>query len=455
MRHYHIIFLLLVIAFANTKSQQLTKLFKIPDWTEIEYQNNDTLFALHYGYWVYKCSASSGSKIDSFKLQISPNPSYNEEARGLCWDGSNLWISEWGTDSLYKIDTKNGKVIHKIKSPGSGPQGLAYGAGALWHTDEYQKTIFKINPLTGTIIKQLPIAESSGWFIGVAYYNGKLWLSNHINRKIYQIDTSNGAILNTFVLPSGLQPVELTMKSNDLHIGTIESGGHFVYNYSTNNTFTVYPNQHTVIVGDSAKRMLPVKLSKGYYTITTEVISKPHAGGDIDGVFFWATTGENSAKWPAGHAVYETFRDNQSVSLFSPTGFDGYLFFMDGGNLSDNFGSVSITFKLDSIGTTSIGSNEGEKIPLQFHLSQNFPNPFNPTTNIRYEIKKENYVTINIYDMIGRTIKTLITEFQPSGNYTITWDGKNENGELVATGTYLYQLKIGEQAETKKMILIK
>ncbi|MFC1569035.1 sugar-binding protein [bacterium] len=85
-----------------------------------------------------------------------------------------------------------------------------------------------------------------------------------------------------------------------------------------------------------------------------------------------------------------------------------------------------------------------------FHLAQNFPNPFNPSTTIRYTVPKTCSVTLTIYDLLGKEITTLINETRKPGEYSVVWDGQGH-----AAGIYLYQLKAGEYIETKKLILQK
>ena len=88
-------------------------------------------------------------------------------------------------------------------------------------------------------------------------------------------------------------------------------------------------------------------------------------------------------------------------------------------------------------------------------LSNNYPNPFNPSTNIQYSIDNSDNVSIIIYDINGNQIKSLVNEYKSSGYYNISWNGKDENGELVSAGIYFYMLKTGAQLLTKKMILLK
>lgn len=93
--------------------------------------------------------------------------------------------------------------------------------------------------------------------------------------------------------------------------------------------------------------------------------------------------------------------------------------------------------------------------PTSFQLNQNYPNPFNPTTSISYQVQLSGDVTLNIYDVLGNRIKTLVNESKPVGDYQIKWDGTNQNGERLSSGQYFYQLKVGDFVSTKKMVLLK
>ena len=88
--------------------------------------------------------------------------------------------------------------------------------------------------------------------------------------------------------------------------------------------------------------------------------------------------------------------------------------------------------------------------PNSYDLFQNYPNPFNPSTIIKYSIPKEENVTLKIYDVLGREIKTLVNEAKPAGNYEVEFDGSN-----LSSGIYFYQIQTGDYTETKKMLLLK
>ena len=98
-------------------------------------------------------------------------------------------------------------------------------------------------------------------------------------------------------------------------------------------------------------------------------------------------------------------------------------------------------------------------IPTEFAL-QNFPNPFNPETWIPYQLAENADVSINIYNVSGKVIKTLHLGQKEAGFYmtrskSAYWDGRNKSGERVASGVYFYQLKAGEFSAVRKMVIMK
>jgi D-alanyl-D-alanine carboxypeptidase len=94
-------------------------------------------------------------------------------------------------------------------------------------------------------------------------------------------------------------------------------------------------------------------------------------------------------------------------------------------------------------------------VPNPFLLDQNWPNPFNPSTNISFTLEKADIVHLNIYNILGEKIKTLMSGEQSIGKHSFIWNGKNDYGISVSSGTYIYRLKVGQLTETKQMILIR
>ncbi len=109
------------------------------------------------------------------------------------------------------------------------------------------------------------------------------------------------------------------------------------------------------------------------------------------------------------------------------------------------------TYPTLSLDEWDISSNISNKI----HLGQNFPNPFNPLTNIKYELYKEEFVKVTVHDILGNTVKNLLKTRQTSGNKSLKWNATDNHGMKVPAGVYFYSIEAGDYRQTKKMILLK
>ena len=95
-------------------------------------------------------------------------------------------------------------------------------------------------------------------------------------------------------------------------------------------------------------------------------------------------------------------------------------------------------------------------VPMEFALNQNYPNPFNPSTMIRYQLPEQTMVTIAIYDLMGRKVRTLVPgETQLAGYRQVVWNATNDFGQPVSAGMYIYTIQAGTYRMTKKMVLMK
>jgi len=108
-----------------------------------------------------------------------------------------------------------------------------------------------------------------------------------------------------------------------------------------------------------------------------------------------------------------------------------------------------------NVGYHVLGVGDKNLLPMVFALYQNYPNPFNPITKINYDLPEQSDVTITIYDMLGRQVKTLVNQTQDAGYKSIIWNATNNYGKPVSAGIYLYQIYAGNNMQTKKMVLLK
>ncbi len=125
-------------------------------------------------------------------------------------------------------------------------------------------------------------------------------------------------------------------------------------------------------------------------------------------------------------------------------------------------GFTEVILQNSETGTVQILGDSGtntateEEIEAALHrLFQNYPNPFHTSTTIAYEVEKAGPVTVMVYDVLGRRVRTLVDETQPVGTYQAVWDGRDGGGQPVAAGTYFYRLRVGQATTSKQAIHIK
>ncbi|HGY56554.1 MAG TPA: T9SS type A sorting domain-containing protein [Caldithrix abyssi] len=120
----------------------------------------------------------------------------------------------------------------------------------------------------------------------------------------------------------------------------------------------------------------------------------------------------------------------------------------------DSLQSWIVMVENDSV-MTGIAVEPGRQVLKTYTLHQNYPNPFNPTTTIAYELATTENISLKIYDVLGREVKTLVNGVVPAGKHTISWDGTNNAGNKVSSGVYIYSLEVGNHKLHKRMTLMK
>ena len=110
---------------------------------------------------------------------------------------------------------------------------------------------------------------------------------------------------------------------------------------------------------------------------------------------------------------------------------------------------------LEFQGPNNTSSDDVTVTPVLDLLSQNYPNPFNPTTTIAYNMIEEGNVSIEVFNIKGQKVTTLINEHMTVGDHTLVWDGTDNNNQTVSSGMYFYKMKASNYTSTKKMILMK
>ena len=174
----------------------------------------------------------------------------------------------------------------------------------------------------------------------------------------------------------------------------------------------------------------------------------------------WVSTPIDSLSIAEGQLFFIAIRylnETYSVSYDNGGPLSGRSYYSDDGvnfsNILSSYGNANIRAKIRT--NNIMHANSGDLLPDKFKLDNNYPNPFNPVTSLRYDLPEDGLVNITIYDMMGRIVKTLVNSSQTAGYKTIRWNATNDRNEPVSAGLYLYTIQAGEFRQTKKMVLIK
>ncbi len=166
------------------------------------------------------------------------------------------------------------------------------------------------------------------------------------------------------------------------------------------------------------------------------------------------------------HGAYGTWSSDHKITvadlLSSGQGLTVAFGVMDDHTI-DRFHHITFGYTLKQSGAdinayynTPTGINAPMENPTSHSLAQNYPNPFNPATKIFFSLTKESPVSLQVYDMMGRVVATLVNEeVLPAGNHAVVWNGRTSEGRLAASGIYFYRLKAEGYVATRKMTLLK
>jgi hypothetical protein len=172
----------------------------------------------------------------------------------------------------------------------------------------------------------------------------------------------------------------------------------------------------------------------------------------IDGDYL-GTNNPNNKNGP--NRVMHTYQPTSQSRTYTMNGDTKgwYNFYVDDVAPQDSF-IVYLIRAYVSYKTT--GNNDViELLPTSYALDQNYPNPFNPSTIITYTLPEMTNVRIKIYDALGREVRSLLDEVKSAGKHNILWDGRDNSGNRVSSGTYFYQIIAGDFVQTRKMVMVK
>jgi hypothetical protein len=236
-----------------------------------------------------------------------------------------------------------------------------------------------------------------------------IWLLGPEGQSEFKLDSTNGTLERALILSSPYPVVRTGLDPNAVQAGQAHS-------------LSVYPDDPLAGTNQVIIRYDDADLKLGDSLLGDE---------SALAVYHWADV---STGWVMIGGTVDT-ADNALYAPISETG-------------------VYAAFTTNII--TDVEDEEhGEILPYKFELSQNYPNPFNPATTIEYSVPSRTDITIEIFNVLGQKVRTLVNETKSAGSYRIEWNGSDDAGKPVSTGVYLYRFSAGEVVQTKKMLLLK
>jgi hypothetical protein len=150
---------------------------------------------------------------------------------------------------------------------------------------------------------------------------------------------------------------------------------------------------------------------------------------------------------PDGRSVWATDAESDEVVRFE----------ISTGLMQSRFtaGEGSTVYGVCLKGEVTAAVQPTSSLPMSYGIAQNMPNPFNPETQIAYQLPEAGQVTVSIYDLLGQKIHTLVSDHRPAGNHTVTWNGRDAAGRSVSSGIYFYRFESAGLTKTRRMLLLK
>ncbi len=342
------------------------------------------------------------------------------------------WLS--GDSKMYRADM--------TKSP--GVVAITGGSSQIWSAEEATLANISFSGTdgwTGQVIFTTPIADKDSFKIEIGYStNGSDFNTGGPNATIIGDGSDSVFTYQTnasaFTIPEG-NYLALKITNNSSNSYSVQTGGA--------SSYCSAPNQ-------SQDYSLPVELASFNAT---------------------AGNGNITLKW-----ITESEIENLGFNIYRSTSRDGEFVMLNAKLIAgarssserhaysyidrDVKSGLTYWYKLEDVdynGKTEfhgpISAVLANTTPTEFGLHKNYPNPFNPVTTISYDLAKDVYVELAVYNMLGGKVITLVNGNQPAGSYQLEWDGRDSRGLIVSSGMYLLRINAGNYCKTNKMVFVR
>ena len=375
------------------------------------------------GFWgdgIWKYDNNIWTNFNSGNSALSDNyvMSVIQDNSGNYWIGTyggglNKYDgSEWTNYNTSNSGLSDSDII-SVKNDSQGNLWIATWGGGLNKFDGTNWTIYNSSnsDLTDDYIFSMFVDNSDNIWIGT--FGSGLFKFNEVNWQVF--NKGNSAIPSDFI-----SAIEQD-RDNNIWLGTWADG---IAKFN-NNSFTTFNSNNTSFPIDNIN------------CIIADDSNYIDAGTRNSGLIRFAANDTLGESWKLYNKYNSGMIDNEVKALEK-----------------DSEGKIWIGFEegiavFNSAGVLSVKNQETSSLS-NFHLFQNYPNPFNPTTTINYQLPQTGYVTLKVYDMLGREVTTLVNEEKYKGSYSVNFDASK-----LASGVYIYRIKIKDYMSSKKMLFLK
>ena len=390
------------------------------------YWNNASSDALYnLGFWVKTVGVNTAPATDDAKIGVK----YEFYNAGASLGEKTIWIDQTATDMDWTQFT-DGLLI----TPGFEP-------------DEIYVTLFMGKDATGTVYFDNIGCGTDPWSMGIFNSDAEIpeaWLNWASSGDVgyANLDSTNAHSGTWSAMLMELDDLGDEMVFYSEPISAEPSAWYLLTVWAKREGGTVDPEWLPSNVTDYKHND---RMNFCFFSHAGDILTSwSPTGGDR---FFYFDEREADHDWIEYTVKYKTEADATGLSVRAR--FNNATM---GTCWYDDFAVQKITHL-----TTGVEDPDWESgvMPEHFELHQNFPNPFNPTTQIGYVLAKDGVIELEVYNVMGQRVRTLVNEHRTAGMYKVIWDGLDESGNPVKSGMYFYQLRTADNVVTKRMILVK
>jgi choice-of-anchor B domain-containing protein len=353
---------------------------------------------------------------------------------------ANINSPSEGIDIVSVVDKANPVRLRTFTYPNAGTHNIWVTADS-----KYMITTDEIAPAGQNILRVHDVRNYNNIRVNVATYRNPVGPANAVVHNAYM--RGNYAIMSYYT--EGLKIVDLTEPEDPVEVGAFDAQGG---SSGTWGCFPFYPSGKIIgsTIGTTGQsgtgKLVVVEFNNAragivYGRITSATTSQPIQGASITAIDFYNKARLSSAQ---GNYRIRTVQGNTKRFVISANGFRTDTVTV---NVPTNNDSILVNYQMTS---TMSAATENQTVARTFALEQNYPNPFNPSTEIRYQIAAASDVRLEVFDMLGRKVSTLVNERKPAGVYNATFNAAN-----LSSGTYFYRLSAEGFVETRRMLLVK